>query len=197
MIKHVFAVLWILCLGVGCVTERVNDADNGRAYLESEASKIVDRLPYRSGIDLINDCQHLIALGDFAVEPMLECLDHEESLVRCSAAFVLGQLKKQEALDKLRDLTQDMNQQVRLEAARAILEIGAWDSVPMLIEGMEEEELYARNQCFQILFDKTGQTFGYDPEAEEATRMESVKKWRAWWASKNTKPTLAGSLTTP
>jgi len=194
MHKYLFCLGLCVFFACGCVTERTDTPNDGVAYLDREIKKIVDRLPYQTGMDLYRDLNHLTAFEEFAIEPMRECLSHENSKVRASAALVLGQLRAKEALGDLLKVTKDSNRWVRLEAARAVLEVGAWDSVPMLLECLDDPDPQIRILGSEILERKTGQNLGYDPQAPPAERSAAARRWNQWWEEMQDDPGLEGNL---
>ena len=183
-------MLWLniiasLLICAGCVTERADQTDgmnDGETYLSQEIDKVIKRLPLESGQDLYVDLRRLIAYGKFAIEPMLDLLTHENSQMRSSAAFVLGQLRALDAIDGLVNLLEDDNKLVRYEAARALLEIGAWkSSVPVLIDGLGDDTPYIRFLCQQTLDRKIQRDFGYQYDGPVEERREAIRKIKAWW----------------
>ena len=192
------ALITLLIGTMGCVTERTEatqQQQDGREYLHSEVARIVARLSLKNGRELYMDLGRLVAFGDFSVEPMMDCLKSDDAKMRSSAAFVLGQLKHQNALDELMELTTDENKLVRFEAARAVLEIGAWDSIPVLFDGLEDDEAYVRYLCIQTLSAKTGETFGYVFDGEPESRSRAIKAWKIWWEMRHGRKAESERLT--
>lgn len=189
----IYILLMSACLSA-CVTERVDGPDQGKAFLEKEIDKIIARLPYQTGIDLFKDINHLVSYDRFVIEPMMECLDSPNDKVRSSAALVLGTLRAEESLEKLLTMTEDESKWVRMEVARAVLEIGAWDTIPLLIDGLDDEDERTRELCIHVLRDKTGENFGYVQNAQEQDRCVAVQAWRNWWSRVRTDPTYQGNL---
>jgi hypothetical protein len=183
-----------MSLFVSCVTERVEMSDTGTAYLEAQIDEIVARLPYQNGMDLYVDISHLVAYGKFAIPKMQECLKSPNSKVRSSAAMVLGQLRAEKSTDDLMKLMNDENKLVRYEAARAVLEIGVWDSIPTLLTGLEDPDQWNRELCADVLQRKTGENFGYDPRGHQDERTPAVQRWRGWWEAKQQDPQYQGNL---
>lgn len=171
-----------------CVTERVDQSYDGEEYLKNEIEKVIVRLPLDSGMDLVRDLTKLVSFGPYAIEPMIECLNHEVPQVRSSAIYVLGQLKAEQALDQLMELCNDDNKLVRYEAARAVFEIGSWETFPIILAGLDDDQTYIRYLCMETISFKSGETFGYDPRAPREERLKSIEKWELWWdAQKDSK----------
>jgi hypothetical protein len=184
----------LLIVMTACVTEPVDQEQSGEDFLQKEVDEIISRLPYESGPELHGLLLRLIAFESFAVDPVMACLDHENSKMRSSAAFVLGQIRDKKALPELIDLTEDDNKLVRFESARAVLEIGAWDTIPLLLSGLEDEDPQIRYLCYETLNRNTGESFGYDHVSTEEDRLRAVKKWQAWWKGLEGSPMLEGNL---
>ena len=183
-----------LGLAAGCVSERVEPPDDGKVFLKKEMEKVVKRLPFQTGLAFYQDLNRLVAFGDFAKEPMQECLTDSNPKMRAAGAYVLGQLKVTEVVPDLIELTRDENKQVRLEASRAVLEIGAWDTIPVLIQGLEDENKSVRYLCFDVLNRKTGEDFGFKYDAPEPERTKAVLKWKQWWGSVERDPCVSNNL---
>ena len=88
----------------------------------------------------------------------------------------------------------DQNKLVRLEAARAVLDIGKWDTIPVLIIGLEDEQISTRQLCAWALEAKTGETLGFVSDAPETERLVSVGKWQEWWQLRLADPTFKDNL---
>jgi hypothetical protein len=179
---------------VACVTERMETSDTGPAYLEKQIDEIVARLPYQNGMDLYVDISHLAAYGKFAIPKMRECLKSPNAKVKSSAAMVLGQLRAEVARDDLMAMVNDENKLVRYEAARAVLEIGVWDSIPVLLAGLEDSDQWNRELCLEVLQRKTGENFGFDPASPQEERTMAAEQWKDWWEVRKQDPMYQGNL---
>jgi len=181
--KILFLSIAILVFS-SCVTERVEKTHNkldGEEYLRKEIAKVVERLPYDKDIDLYNDQQLLVTFGDYAAEPMIDCLKHSNQDVRSSAIYVLGQIECLDAVDDITKLLDDDNKFVRYEAARTLLKLGIYNSIPTLIDGLDDDSVHIRNQCYGALNRKTGETFNYSVKAERVERLKAIRQWELWW----------------
>ena len=78
------------------------------------------------------------------------------------------------------------------ERARAHVQLGDWEPVGILIDGLEDERPVTRALCQRALQRATQLDFGFDPRGEEAQRAEAVGKWREWAAARASDPMLEG-----
>jgi zinc/manganese transport system permease protein len=79
-------------------------------------------------------------------------------------------------------LTKDYDPFLRLTIAKALVELNDPAGYTTLIEILENDDAgFARAQALEILENKAGETFGYDPEkpvAVNGAAIERMKKWR-------------------
>ena len=87
----------------------------------------------------------LVRLGDAAVLPLMDLLDHERPVARHSAAHTLSKMGDARARDALIDALQDDHAGVVAKAASALGKIGDAQAIPALIGllGHEDRELQA------------------------------------------------------
>lgn len=74
------------------------------------------------------------------LEPVVECLKHEDVDLRCDTAKTLGKLQDGNALEPLLDALQDPESEVRIEATQSLGLIGNLKAVEPLISAMMEDE---------------------------------------------------------
>lgn len=186
----------LLCCSFSCVTERADEEqDNADDYLIAQVNSTIAKVRYQEGSELYVSLHKLMAYGTFAIDPLRKCLKDKNSKMRSSAAYVLGQMQADVALDDILELTKDENKLVRYEAARATLEIGVWDAIPISIMGLGDDDPYIRHLCFEVLNRKTGEKFGYSYSLEGEAQQASIQRWHAWWMEKQNDPAVQGMLT--
>jgi HEAT repeat protein len=108
-----------------------------------------------------------------------------------SALAALGATRDSRLVEPLRALPWPEGEgsiDLRLERARALLRLGDWQTVPILIEGLRDERMITRALSSQALWESTHERFGYDPKGEEAERAASIAKWEAWWKDRSIDP---------
>ncbi|PYT67596.1 MAG: hypothetical protein DMG39_23375, partial [Acidobacteria bacterium] len=94
---------------------------------------------------------------------------------RRSAIQRLGTLGDPSAIPALRKLLDDRS--VRLEVAVALAELGDHAAIPALISDfLTGDSISGRHQGICLLQRLTGQTMGFDPEAEQASRNSRNRK---------------------
>jgi HEAT repeat protein len=74
------------------------------------------------------------------MEPVIECLNHEDVDLRCDTARTLGKIKNAKAVDRLIAALQDPEIDVRIEATQSLGLIGSPTAVEPLIKAMTAEE---------------------------------------------------------
>ena len=152
--------------------------------LEQEIRDRVAALEFESGTTLVHNQRRLVYIGDPAIPFLLTGLRHTSRLVRGSCAYVLGGIRDLRTLSDLRDVAEDDDvAEVRYEAAAALVAIGdKKHGIPVLIEGMEDQDIRCRYKCFEVLRQQTALTFGYAHDGDAASRAAAVEKWKAWAA---------------
>lgn len=76
--------------------------------------------------------QALVAIGEKAVEPLIDALAHRKGWVRWEAAKALGQIRGQAATDALVHALDDRNFDVRWLAAEGLISRGREGMIPLL-----------------------------------------------------------------
>ena len=74
------------------------------------------------------------------------------------------------------------NQAHRFEMARALLMLGDTEGVPILIDGLESPNIYARMKCLAALRRGTNMQIPFKANASDEERAEGVEAWRKWWS---------------
>ena len=100
----------------------------------------------RSVVDL------LIKIGtDASLEPLISCLNDEDSYVKSWAAKGLGKLKSIKDIDPLLRMLKDEDPKLRLSAAKALGEIGDKKALEPLIASMGEDNWEVRKEIENAL----------------------------------------------
>ncbi len=71
----------------------------------------------------------------------------------------------------------------RFYAAKTMGDWRAKSSVPHLIESLLDESSFVRQAAATSLRQITSQNFGYDYQAEEASRQKAYESWKTWWST--------------
>jgi hypothetical protein len=69
----------------------------------------------------------------------------------------------------------------RRAAMRIVRDIGSQDGIPIAIEGLLDEDRFVRETAAEALRRMTGLDLGYRPDASVERRLESYRRWVAWW----------------
>jgi hypothetical protein len=76
-----------------------------------------------------------------------------------------------------------------LQAARVLAHVGTRDCFDTLIEALDSPKLASPAEIAVVLWEATGQDFGYRVNGQKSTNFEAIKAWRQWWkANRDTFP---------
>ncbi len=107
--------------------------------------------------------------------------DSDEDIV-FSATIELARLKALRATpDLVNVLKKHKDFYARLGAATALGEMQAVDSVPDLIDALNDKDDLVRTAASEALNRITGQDFNFVSGLNKSERIRIQKKWRAWW----------------
>ncbi|MCP3918551.1 MAG: hypothetical protein GY711_23640 [bacterium] len=135
-------------------------------------------------------------VGEPAYDDLLALVADPRPKVAGTALAALGATRDSRLVDHLRTIPwpSEENVDLRLERSRAHMQLGDWDSVGVLVDGLEDPRAMTRAICARSLQRATRQDFGFDASAEEAQRAEAVAQWRAWAAARAQDPMLSGHV---
>ncbi len=193
------ALLSSLCLlsslALGCASTRGSAAAAGSDgdWLEPSpglARKIEDhasRLPWAPTLEeRIELIQWFASVGEPAYTTLLGLVTDPRPDVAGAALAALGSTGDSRLVSHVRALPWPPEEQsdLALERARALLMLGDWSMVPLLIDGLRDERLYTRAVCVRTLSEATRERFGYEPGADPEVREAAVLRWERWWAGR-------------
>lgn len=151
--------------------------------LRRQIDKRIKDLKYKRGVTLLDSLNWLVLYGDNAVPQLVEALQDPDQRTRGYVAFALGEIGNQSVIPPLREaLDDEEGKLVRYEMSAALVTLGDWGQIGLLIEGLEDENRRYRHKSFEVLKRNVNLTFDYDPSGAEVDRRRSVAKWRAWWS---------------
>lgn len=134
-------------------------------------------LPLRS---LILNLKHAPVL-----EAVVEGSRDASAKRRSNCAYVLGYAEdSEEAKAALLRMLDDPVKEVRYQVASSLGAFRVKAAIPMLIEGLYDDNAVIRTRCVQRLRRFTLQYFHYDPNDLKSKRDFFAAKWRSWWESK-------------
>lgn len=142
------------------------------------------RLPYSHGFDRMEQIRWFASVGEPAYSFLLRLASDPRDDVAAAALASLGATLDARLVPHIHALAwseERMAGDLGLERARTLVRLGDWQSIPVLIAGLEDERLFTRSLCADALEEATHETNGYDPRAEKDARTKAVAAWREWW----------------
>jgi vesicle coat complex subunit len=103
------------------------------------------------------------------VDKLIKALKDEDSYVRISVAWALGEIGDARAVDALIEALRDEDRYVRESVAWALGAIGDARAVDSLIKTLKDDDYFVRESAKVALFRILGVYFEYD------------KQWMQWW----------------
>lgn len=155
------------------------------ALLRQQIDKRVNDLRYTHGVELMNSLDWLARCGELAFYALIEALESPDTTTRSSAANILGRGRDRRVIPYLQKKANDPDIRTRFEVARALLRLGDWSNMPILIAGLRDTSEYVRALCNDALKSSTQIDFGFVPSAPESEREPKVQKWEGWWQSRS------------
>jgi hypothetical protein len=156
--------------------------------LRHQIEESARRLPWTHGMERVEMITWFATVGEPAYPTLLEMVLDPRKDVAGSALAALGATRDSRLVMPLRALPWpegEKNTDLALERARALLRLGDWQMVPLLIGGLRNEELLTRALCAQALWESTRERFAYDPKAEPEEREKAIAEWEKWWHERN------------
>jgi HEAT repeat protein len=104
-----------------------------------------------------------------------------DTILRTSAARILGNLKDPSVVNYLSDSLTSEDESFVFTLAEALVKLKDKRGVPVLIEYLKKADAEKRAIAFQLLYKITGQTLDYKYYAEMPEVTAGAKKWEEWW----------------
>lgn len=154
----------------------------------------------KDDVPALKRIEEIIALGSEAVPALLSLAESQSTAERYTAIAALGRIASAdgakaadvEAASKaLAGRLTDPDISLRTYAAGGLAAIGDKRGLPVLIEALTLQQRgylsvppeLLNAFAYRALNAYTGQSFDFDPLADEAKRTASQQQWRAWWAA--------------
>lgn len=156
--------------------------------LEQRLADEAKRMPWTHGIERVELIQWFASVGEPAYPTLLSMARDERRDVASAGWAALGATRDSRLVESLHAIPfqpSAANRDLGLERARALLRLGDWSAVPVLIAGLSDERMLVRGLSIQALNEATHETFEYDARAEQPQRAEAIARWRAWWQSRS------------
>ncbi len=151
-----------------------------KQQIEDEAQ----RLPWTSGFERLEQIRWFAGVGEPAYATLFALTQDARPDVAASALASLGATMDRRLVPVLRKLPfppEKKGTDLELERARALLRLGDWQEIPVLIRGLRDGRVYTRALCAEALREATHENHGFDPRADEPTRTAAAKRWEQWW----------------
>ena len=152
----------------------------GTRQQQQDIAKLIERLSDPNPRTRYETVSKISRYGEPAIPQLVGALKHSDPDIRTTAAFGLGMMKDPRAYDALAAALGDPSEQVRFEAATALVRNRDGRGLSLLVNGLESEDPRVRMQCIRILKKNTGETFDYKPDGRPEDRAAAVARWRAW-----------------
>ena len=154
--------------------------------LRQQLDDQISRLPWTHGVERIEQIRWFATIGEPAYDDLLElCLDPRTD-VASSAVAALGATGDARLVDSLHEIewADTPSAELKFERARALVRLGDWSALGVLVDGLEDPTQWARAWCAQVLREVTGSDLGFDAAAAPEVRATSVARWRDWISSR-------------
>lgn len=154
--------------------------------LEQQLDDQIRRLPWTHGAARVEQIRWFTAVGEPAYPRLLELCSDPRPDVAGAALAALGATHDARLVEHLHQVkwVTPMEPGLRLERARALVRLGDWSEVGVLVAGLRDESLWTRAWCGQALHEATNERFGFDPRAEAEEREQAVLRWEQWLMSR-------------
>lgn len=112
-----------------------------------------------------------------------ELLEDQDPDVVRNSALALASLGDKGSIARIeRALRAAPYKETRKDLAVALASLGSALGIPLLIEGLDDEDDLIREHFFEALFSVTGLHMGFNPMAPRHERLEAIARIAAWWA---------------
>ena len=162
--------------------------------LERQIEEHMAQVPYlQQPDDFLREVDWFVRVGEPAYETLLDVVRDPDPKVAGFALTVFAARGDARVVPHLASIpwpdggTIEQNQ-LRYERARCHVKLGDWEPMSILVEGLDDENLWNRAQCFKALRDETSLTFDYHPRLEATERQGAILRWREWLVERNLDP---------
>jgi hypothetical protein len=120
-------------------------------------------------------------------EAILSAISQLSGEAKKNARKSLAERLKEESADKLSDLLDDRDVEIRRAAALACALKESKQHIPQLIGMLRDREPLAARAAWAALKNITGENFGPSADSTDADKDKAIEAWRAWWNEWKTK----------
>jgi hypothetical protein len=174
------------CAGTKGSTRPANDGPwlAGSPEFQRQIERHAARLPYLQRLEeFMEEITWFVRAGEPAYGTLLELAASEDTKVAGTALTALGgsgDARLVPYMNKIPWPEGEGTERLAYERARAHVRLGDWSRLDVLIQGLSDDNLYARSLCFKALRDATGEGFAYHPQSEADVREASITRWQGW-----------------
>lgn len=158
--------------------------------------EIFDSLPHCRKAHLVEAARAalLAAVGPNDLELCRSRLKGEEPPARAAAALALAKLLPAAEVKELHPLLADRDDNVALETAKALANLGDRASLAALVRLLEAQDAQVRSEAILVLGALTQRQFNFASYDEPAKRAEGVGQWKKWLADEGSSAKLTFPL---
>jgi len=152
--------------------------------LQQQLADEAQRLPWTRGFERLEQIRWFASVGEPAYETLLRLAEERRDHVAAAALAALGATLDRRLVSHIRLLewSEERDQtDLGLERARALVRLGDWSKIPLLISGLRDGRVYTRALCLDALREATHETHGFDPRSDAGPRKKAIERWESWW----------------
>lgn len=190
----VFAPCALALLSLACASTAKVESPwlEASPQLQEKIDRRAAKLAYTPGLEArVELITWFARVGEPAYDRLLALTEDPRPDVAGAALAALGATGDSRLVPYLQQYDKDEPPGVQLERARALLNLGDWSGMPIMIDGLRSDQSYTRALCAKALEAATKETFGYDPKGAVEAREAAVDRWESWWATRLQDPLLA------
>ena len=113
------------------------------------------------------------------LDRLVSNIDSEDELVAMQAVTDLGRFNAKTVSEELAAALKDPRPNVRVAASKALGRLEVWETMPNLIDALEDEVLDVRVASYASIVRMMGIDYGFDPEAKVSVRRRFIATLRS------------------
>lgn len=128
------------------------------------------------------------SVGEPAYPALLDLAGGNSARGRSFALSVIAAMGERRLLEPLREVLpfESLDRAGhRYEYARALVKLGDFSKIPVLIGGLEDENLYTRAVANEALKSATNNAIPFRADGPPEERAQAVAAWREWWSTRS------------
>jgi hypothetical protein len=186
----------VLVLTSGCV--QVEEGDGYVAPSEATIEQTIDNTVAsfdETDVNSFNSVEGLVDLGPGAIPQFLELLDDDDPYSKWAALYALSRVShqadsttKEQVKEKLQEYYDSDVTSFRVIAAGAALTLGDKEGIPVLIEGLENQDMLMLTEPPQLICQFSYSTLEHYTQTSygiicdwDTTDSRTWTGWQSWW----------------